>query len=436
MRGRGPSTEEKERAASPAGDAAPAVTGNSGMRGFLLEHFAVLADRNCLVFFIGYTVSLTGSSMVPVALSFAVLKQGHGSGAVGAVLAAETLPLAVLLLLGGILADRLPRRAMMFTADVLRLASEAVLALLLITGHPSVLLMMGLAAILGSGQAFFNPALTGFVPQIASEERLQDANSLFGLSKAVARVGGPGIAGVLIATAGPGIAIAVDAATYAVSLICLILVHPRPSDRQHPDPLLGQLIEGWQAFRSRRWLWVTVAQGGLSQLFTFSPFLVIGASLFNKHGGSAAWGALLAADGLGGLLGALFAMRMRPQRPLVVAVGASLALALTPLLIAFDVPLPVVLVGSFVSGVGVAGFISLFDTVLQRNIPEGLLSRVSAYNWLCTIALSPLGYAVAGPASSQFGPRNVLLFGAIWAVVSGLAVLLVREVRALRWVGE
>ena len=425
-----------ERTAPPQPDAAPAISGISAIRGFVRVRLGVLRERDCALFFAGYTLSLAGASMVPVALSFAVLKQGHGSGAVGAVLAAETIPLSLLLIVGGAVADRLPRRAVMVCADVLRLGSQAALALLFVFSKPSIPLIMALAALLGAGQAFFNPALTGFIPQIASEARLQDANALFGLSKATARVAGPGLAGVLIAVAGAWTPLAIGALTYAISLICLMLLRPRPAEVAKPKPMREQLREGWNGFAGRRWLWATVAQGGVAQVFTFAPFLVLGATLFSKHGGSAAWGAILAADGVGGVAGALVAMRMRPARPLVVALAASLGLGLTPLLLGLQLSLVFVLAGSFVSGIGVAAFTSLFDTVLQRNIPAELLSRVSAYNWLGAIALSPIGYALAGPAAGAVGTSSVLIFGATWMVATTLPLLFLGEIRQLPWKGE
>ena len=429
-------SEPSEQTAPPAPDAAPAVTNQSAMRRFVTARLGVLHERDIRLFFIGYTASLAGSSMVPVALSFAVLKSGHGPGAVGAVLAAETVPLVLFLLIGGAIADRIPRRTVMIAADVARLASETVLATLLATGRPPVTLMMALAAVLGVGQAFFNPAMTGLVPQLAKPEHLQDANALSGLAKAAARVSGPGIAGVLIATTGAWSAVAADAATYAVSLVCLLRLHPRPVEQAEHETLRAGLAAGWRGFRERTWLWPVVAQGGLAQLFTFSPFLVLGATMFSHGNGSVEWGAILAADGVGGLAGALWAMRLRPARPLIVALAGSLSLALTPALLAIGAPFPVVLAGSTASGIGVAVFLSLFDTVLQRNVPPTTLSRVSSYNWLGTVALSPVGFALAGPAAHLAGSGAVLLFGAGFALLSTLVLFAVPAIRALQWRDE
>jgi MFS family permease len=128
------------------------------------RRLGALAERDFRLFFTGYATSLVGAAMVPVALTFAVLQQGRSAEDVGYVLAAETVPLVILLLAGGVIADRLSRRAVMIGSDVARCASELLLAALLLTGSPALWVFMVLAGVIGAGQAFFNPALTGLLP--------------------------------------------------------------------------------------------------------------------------------------------------------------------------------------------------------------------------------------------------------------------------------
>jgi MFS family permease len=156
---------------------------------------SVLAERDYRLFVLGYSASLAGSAMVPVALTFAVLNEGHGTADVGYVLAAETVPLVALLLVGGVVADRFGRRATMLAADAGRLVSEGLLAVLLLTGSPPLWVFMVLAGVLGAGQALFNPALTGLIPEIVQTERLQQANGLLGVATSTAQVVGPSLAG-------------------------------------------------------------------------------------------------------------------------------------------------------------------------------------------------------------------------------------------------
>jgi Na+/melibiose symporter-like transporter len=183
-----------------------------------------LAERDFRLFFTGYLTSYFGSQMVPVAVTFAVLNSGGTAADVGYVLAAETVPLVVFLLVGGVIADRLPRRAVMIGADLLRTVSQGLLAALLLTGRPALWEFMVLLAVTGAGQAFFTPAMTGLIPQVVSAARLQQANALNGLSQSLGAVAGPAISGVLVAAVGPGWAVAADAATYLVSAYCLARV--------------------------------------------------------------------------------------------------------------------------------------------------------------------------------------------------------------------
>lgn len=235
----------------------------------------VLGERNFRLFLTGYGVSLVGSAMVPVALTFAVLEKGHGPAGIGYVLAAETVPLVVLLLAGGVIADRLSRRAVMIGSDLARCASELFLAALLLTGSPPLWVFMVLAGVLGVGQAFFNPALTGLMPVLVSPRHLQQANALSGVATSVSQLAGPALAGLVVVAAGAGWAIAIDGATYAVSVLCLARLRVPAHTPPQRESFLAQLRTGWTEFRSRTWLWVIVVQFGLFHLFAYAPFLVL-----------------------------------------------------------------------------------------------------------------------------------------------------------------
>ncbi|HEY4703753.1 MAG TPA: MFS transporter, partial [Streptosporangiaceae bacterium] len=267
-----------------------------GWRGRL----GVLAERDFRLFFTGYATSLVGAAMVPVALTFAVLQQGRSAEDVGYVLAAETVPLVILLLAGGVIADRLSRRAVMIGSDVARCASELLLAALLLTGSPPLWVFMVLAGVIGAGQAFFNPALTGLLPSVVSPARLQQANALRGVASSTAQIVGPAAAGLIVAAGGAGWAIAIDGATYAVSAVCLARLH-LPAQAPPPrESFAAQLRTGWTEFRSRTWLWVIVVQFGLFGLLAYAPFMVLGAVIADRTlGGATAWGLILAAQGGG-----------------------------------------------------------------------------------------------------------------------------------------
>ena len=396
---------------------------------------SVLAERDYRLFVLGYSASLAGSAMVPVALTFAVLNEGHGTADVGYVLAAETVPLVALLLVGGVVADRFGRRATMLAADAGRLVSEGLLAVLLLTGSPPLWVFMVLAGVLGAGQALFNPALTGLIPEIVQTERLQQANGLLGVAASTAQVVGPSLAGVIVAAGGAGWAIAVDAASYAVSGLCLLALRsaaraPVPAE---PASLLSQLTAGWQEFRSRTWLWLIVAQYALFNALAFAPFMVLGAIVARDHlGGAVAWGAILATFGAGSIAGALAALRFRPRRPLVAATLGTAVFALPLGLIALPGSTVAIAAAAGAAGFGVSIFATLWDTTMQRTIPAAILSRVSAYDWFGSVAFVPLGYLLAAPLASALGDRGALLLGAAVVIGSCAVVLASRSVRGLR----
>ena len=398
----------------------------------LSERLGVLGERNFRLFFTGYTTSLFGAAMVPVALTFAVLNQGYGATDVGYVLAAETVPLVGLLLLGGAVADRFSRRASMLGADIVRFCSEGLLAVLLITGAPRLWVFVVLAGVLGAGQAFFNPAMTGLMPEMVSPERLQAANGLRGIASSTGQILGPSVAGVIVASGGAGWAIAIDSATYAFSAACLwrLAIPPRPVSS--PSSLMSQLAQGWHEFRSRTWLWVIVAQFATFNALSIAPFMVLGAVIaHDHHGGAPAWGAILSVFGAGSIAGGLIAVRLRVRRPLVVATGGAAVFAVPIALIAVSANTFLVAATAGLAGIGLSIFGTLWETTLQREVPGEALSRVSSYDWLGSVAFVPIGYILVGPLAALLGSGTTLLFAAAWAVVSCAAVLTTGSVRSL-----
>ncbi len=400
------------------------------MAGVLRGSFGVLGERRFRLFFTGYATSMIGSAMVPVALTFALLDRGYSATQVGWTLSAQSVPLVALLLAGGAVADRRSRRTVMLMADVARACSELTLGLLVVTGKPSLWEFMVLAGFIGAGLAFFSPAMTGFVPAVASPERLQQANGMTSLAFSASQLVGPAIAGVLVTTVGPGWAIVADGLSYVVSATCLSrlgLSEQLPQGHDGPaqhEGLLGQLRQGWVEFRSRTWLWVVVGQFSLFHLLVLPPFVVLGALLAkNDLGGAGAWAAVLAAQGAGSIVGGLALLHVRPARPILAGVVGTLGFALPLALLALDVPLPLLVAGAFVAGGGSAFFGVLWDTTLQRSVPPAVLSRVSSYDWLGSVGLVPLGYALAGPMGAALGLHNALgLAAGLWVLLTVAAV--------------
>ena len=212
------------------------------------ESFAALRERQFRLLFTGQIVSLLGDAITGVALAFAVLDLTGSATDLGYVFAAKTIPLVTFLLVGGVFADRLPRRAVMLTADVMRGAAQGTVALLVLTHSAQVWELVVLQAVAGTATAFFNPASTGLTPMTVSPELLQQANALRGLSMAATGIIGSVISGALVAGFGAGWALAIDATTFGVSAIFLAQLLLPPRATLPPQSFLRDQREGMHEF--------------------------------------------------------------------------------------------------------------------------------------------------------------------------------------------
>ena len=397
------------------------------------DYRALLHRREFALFFVATSVSTLGTSMVPVALTFALLSSGYSVTTVGAVFAAETLPAVVLLLVGGIVGDRWPRRLVMTGADILRCTSQGLLAALLATGHPAALVLMGLGACVGIGNAFYKPAEDGLVPQAAGSDKIKQANNLISIVASLASVLGPSIAGLLVSLGGAALAIGLDAASYAVSAACLVLMRVAMQEAAAPASVITDLRQGWSEFSRYRWLQLITAQFGLLNLFAFAPFFVLGPVLFaSVPGGARLWGFVASASGIGGALGGLLILRSRPSRPLVVVELAFALLATPLLLLSFRAPVVLVALGSGMFGASLAVINILFSTAIQESVPASFLSRVSSFVSVVALGLTPVGFALCGPAEHFLGARPALGAGAALLLLSAVVAVASRDIRMFK----
>ena len=390
-----------------------------------------LTERNFRLFFIGQTASQIGSGMAPVAIVFAVLAHGTASD-VGYVLAAGTVPLVILLLVGGVVGDRMSRRKLMLQSDSLRTFAECALGLWVLLGNPPLWGFMALAALMGIGQAFFNPALTGIVPQMLNDEKLQQGNALNGISNSSGGVIGPAIAGVIVAVSSPGWAILIDGLTYLVSVVSLAKIRIDWQASEDSDSFISLLRQGWREFWSRTWLWAIVVEASFVNAL-FASFLVLGPVVAKQSlGGAKAWGAILAAEGLGAVVGGIIMLRVHPRRPLLVATLSALVFPVPLFFVAARSPTIVIALSGFLAGVFITVFSVQWSTTVQREIPSDVLSRVSAYDWFGSLALMPIAMALVGPLSSRIGITTTLVGSGVLMMALILSVLTVPSVIRLR----
>ncbi len=294
----------------------------------------------------------------------------------------------------------------MIAADLLRCCTQSTLAVLLAVGHPSLPALLGLAACGGIGTAFYGPAEAGVLPQLAGMDRLKRVNSVMNLSASLMAIIGPALGGVLVGFGGAPVAIGLDAASYAVSAVCISLVRVAHQSDARRSSLLGDLKFGWGEFNRHRWLQLITVQ------FASIPR------------GAQTWGIIASATGVGGILGGLLAMHVNVPKPILV-IQIAIALLATPLaLLAVHAPVPVLMLGSGVFGIALAVANILIQTTLQETIPNYVLSRVTSIYSLAAMGLGPIGFALSGYAAGSLGAEKVLTIGACSVVASVALVLM------------
>jgi MFS family permease len=395
---------------------------------------APLRQRDFRLFFIGQTTSTLGSSFTTVALAFAVLQTTGSVADVGLALAATRLPLTLFVLFGGVIGDRLPRRAVMLASDAGRFVTQAIAAGLLIGGHARLWELLVLFGLNGTAQAFFNPAGVGIVGELVPAQSLQSANALLGFARSGSGLLGQLFGGALVTLAGPGTAFAIDSGTFVVSATALALLHVPGSMVTRPvGRLFSELAEGWGEFRSRTWLWVGTVHIALLNAFALVAFFALGPFVAKKSlGGGAAWGVVGAAFALGMMLGSATAIRRQATRPLLVAFAAVFLAAPQLMLLAIPAPLPAVALGALLGGAQASYWDAVWTTTMQIDVPQHAIARVAAYSQIGTLILAPLGYAVVGFIAQAVGVPTVLWGGAAWITVSTLIVIALPSIRHYR----
>jgi MFS family permease len=395
--------------------------------------FGPLLERPFRLLWIGRTGSSLGDSLVVVAIPFAVLRIGGTATGLGVVLAAYTLGRAAFVMAGGVWADRLPRRAVMLGADLVRFGTQATTAALLFTHSLQVWELAVLQATAGAAGGFFVPASTALVPRTVSAGLLQQANALLSLSQSATSILGPAVSGAIVSTAGPAWVFAIDAGTFLFSAAFLFALRVDDQFAAARKRFWHDLADGWHEVRRIRWLTAGFLGFALGNV-GIGMYFVLGPLVAREHlGGAAAWGLILTAGAIGGVVGGLLAYRFRPQRPVATAFAVwSLGIAPTLALIP---PLPVAAImvanGLFTASVIVGN--TLWETSLQREVRPERLARVGSIDWMLSLCLMPAGQALAGPISASIGVRSTLLLaGALMCVPNLLVVALVREVRQVR----
>lgn len=374
-----------------------------------------LRSRNFRLLFCGRLIDQLGSAVSPPALALAIITATGSSGALAVVLACAMLPRLALLPLGGVAADRLGPRRVALTADLVSGSTQLFIGFELLSGHLWLPAVAAVAGFGGVATAFTMPATLPLVAGCVDGDARQAANSLMGVAGSATSLAGPAVAGVLIFTAGAGWALVLDAATFWIGAATLALLRVRRVEIPRQS-LRRDLIAGWSEVRARTWYWTSLIGHGTwnfaaGVLATLGPLVAI-----RELGGRGVWLAALEAAACGYLVGSLVAGRARVSRAILVGNIALMTYAVPLVLFAVAAPAWLI-VGSYGVAMACLGFMNpVWETAVQQQVPEEVLARVSAYDWLASMAAMPLGYAL--------GPILAAAVGFTWPL-AGAAVLVV-----------
>jgi MFS family permease len=414
----------------------------SGVMSTARSLLRVLRHRDFRLLWLANTTSTVGDRIVTVALALFVVRLTGSPSDLGLVIAAYLLPLIGFMLLGGVLADRMPRHLVVVVTDLVRFALHGLLALLIVSGAVRIWHLVAIGILFGSAEAFYRPAATGLLPQTVPEDEIQEANALTSMSACVAVFAGPALATLLVLGVGPAAAFGLDAATFLVSAALLVRVHPRergaPARKDDvPASVLADLRDGYAEVRSRSWVWVTLAVFCVALFVYEAPLIVVGPIVAQeRYGEIAVYGYILAALGAGTIAGSIVALRWRPRHPLRRAMTLILLWPAAVVPFAAGAPLAVVLPAMVVAGWGIALFEVWWLTALAERIPPDKLSRVTSYDWAVSLGLMPLGCVLAGPLAGVLGATDLLLGGSLVAFGVLALGLLPRQTRMLERLDE
>ena len=393
------------------------------------DGFKLLRLPNVRTIFISYLVTYMGTAMAPIAMAFGVLELTGSTKDTAFVLAAPTLAGILIVLLGGAIADRTSRQAVIVIAEVVAMLVQLTIGLLFITGEATLLLLSLLMFINGAAMAFNGPASAGFIPQLVEKEALQATNALLGISRNGAMIFGAALGGVLVAWVGAGVTLLIDALSFGFSALLVWRLVPKRQIKPEKTSMFQDLKLGWKAFSAHRWIWVIVLQFAFVVAAVESVFALIGPAVAKTLlGGPMDWGFISGGLGLGTVLGGMIAFKIRVTYPLRLATICVLFLALMPLTLSVPLSVLWIATSALVAGIAIEVFSVIWMTTLQRKIPAHLLSRVSAYDHIGSISLAPLGIVVAGYLFESWGYRNVLWLSAATILIPTIAVLFVKDV--------
>jgi MFS family permease len=371
-----------------------------------------------------------GASAFPIALAVTVLDAGGTTTTLGLILASRVLSSVVLAPVGGVWADRLPRKVVMIGADIYR----ALLMIgLIFVATPSVP-AWGLAVLvfaMGAGEAFGFPASGAILPSILPVEKLPAGNVLRSIGVRIAQIVGPGIGGFSV---GGRMTFAITAAFFFAGTYLLMKIVEKPRESvEAPPSFLTDLREGLKTVWHTPWVAACIAMSSLQLMVVLaSENVLLPVITRREFHTNTVFAAAAAMFSIGGSVSALLAMRYRAKHPGLVAVIIWGFFAVAPLVLAFPSSKWIIIIGYLIAGISIGPWEAYWASSIQREIPQELQGRVFSVDYMGSVGLMPLGMALVGPVTKAFGERQFLIASIIFHLVVCGLVLLVPGVKDLR----
>lgn len=419
-----------------------------------------LQSRPFALLWAGQTISALGDGAYITALAWQVLILTGSAAAMSLIVIAETIPRLVFLLIGGVVADRLPRRLVMLWSDGGRAVAVLLVALL---GWAHVLQLWHLIVLslfFGFVRGFFMPAYQSIMPELVEKENLPSANALNGLTRQMSQLLGPVLGAISVSLGGANSAFAADGASFIVSALCLVFVQvsPRPqslataagetgespvSKPQQRQPIgrgnvWRDMINGLSYISGSTWLWVSLLISAVANVGFVAPLVVSLPKLVHDTYGMGVWllGALTAANACGAIVASIFVGQLRHLRrrgllaySAMMLSGAAILMLGIPMLHGAQIIVSIGAATLIGCGLGIFGVI--WATLLQELVPRDKLGRVSSVDLLGSYCLTPIGFAAAGVLTDHIGAGSVFVAGGVLVLLLAGIALAVPSIRHL-----
>jgi MFS family permease len=389
-------------------------------------------------YFISSLIFFIGSSAFPIALAVSVLDNGGDVTDLGLILAARLLSGTLLMLVGGVWADRLPRKWIIIGSDSFR--ALIALVLVLVSANHLPLWAIGLLVFLmGAGDAFGQPAGSAIVPSLLPDHLLPIGNVAKGIVGKIGTIVGPGIGGIAIATIGADLTFALIAAFFLFGTTLLIGIKepPRQEILEDKPTFIFELREGFKLVWEIKWIAASIAMA------TFQLMVIVAAETVllpvitrREFGTDSVFAISAAAFSLGGVLSAVVAIKIKTSRPGLIAISMWSLFAFAPLVLAFPLNPQFVIIGYFIAGLSIGGWEAYWITAVQREVPQDLQGRVFSIDMVGSGGMMPIGMALVGPSVALFGEKPFLLGAIVFHLLVCYLVLLVPGVKEMRTPGR